>query len=1164
MKKFLLMTMALMASVVSFAAEVTDELTLSTFGVSNTYVEVSNISATSDAVYAGCMAGGNSAIQMRSSGSNTGVVTTTSGGKVKSITVEWNSETNDARVLDVYVSNTAYTAATDLYGNNKGTKIASFMKVDGTQTVTIEGDYEYIGFRSNSGALYLDKVTIVWEATAPAVAKPTFTVTPMSEDGYGAVGVTMETATEGAEIYYSTSDLDPTPDGNMYTGYPVIISEVGTTIKAIAVKDGVQSAMASLLVPVKPSVYNIQAVTALPNGTEFKYVSQLRVVANPTNKYLYVTDGYSGTTLLYDGNGEKFAAFQGEEGIGKSIASDWTGKVSFYNQLFEVVPDAELMEGYGTNNVTYSVKELSYVTAEHVNEVVMLHNVTYTMGSGKNLTITKGDVSVAGFNQFGIEIAEAEEGTTYDIIGAISRNNDNIQFQPITITEAEVGAVVPETATVEDWTLEGNYIVYGNFYERQYATKVAFDGSDIYIKGLAYDLRETSDDWVKGTVDGNTVTIPSGQFIGYDNYGGKCYLVGSNDYANTTGTSTITDIVFIYDASAQTLKAHTKYIIDNKKNDAIDYSSVDAYMESLELYAGTPQVVEPVTAPEGMEVSEWRLKATQLMYADYTYDVYGKVQVGFKGDDVYVQGMYSSYYSTDESQMWIKATKNAEGKYVVPAMQYMGSDSYGTNSYYFTAVNEAGEAVDAVFDYDAEAEALSTDLTLVVSNSRKSVHAVQTFIGTTTISAIKEVVIDELPFVSDFTTVEGQEAFKVIDANDDSSTWIFFGGDDGNTARFYYDYFNAANDWLVTPKVKLEAGKTYSFSFNVWAQDAEKTERIEVKLAAESTAAALSAGTDIIEAFEFNNNIAEEKANENITVSETGYYYFGIHAMSDAQQSGFAISDVTIAEIKTPLIPDGDYYVMNATNGLLIASNGLNEDGNRLTFTFNARQNTYTIAGNDLLADKQWTAEGEYADYGILNFTTVIEGVKKYLSIDYFANLTLADEAADEALWVPLYAEYKEFDEEAADLHNYVIAGTKELTGTGADWDVDQKNQMTANLEDKVYVWSAKNIAVNSTTAPEFKVIANKNEDHNGVAYPENSFVISPEFCEGEGVYDITITFNPATKEIVVVATPISTGISGVKAAAEGSVIYNLNGQKQGTLRKRGLYIMDGKKVLVK
>ncbi|TGX81708.1 DUF5123 domain-containing protein [Palleniella muris] len=75
------------------------------------------------------------------------------------------------------------------------------------------------------------------------------------------------------------------------------------------------------------------------------------------------------------------------------------------------------------------------VKAENMNKVVTLKGVTYTVPDEKNnFTIAKGEENVAGYNQFAIEIAAPAEGKTYDIVGVISVYNDNIQFQPITIT----------------------------------------------------------------------------------------------------------------------------------------------------------------------------------------------------------------------------------------------------------------------------------------------------------------------------------------------------------------------------------------------------------------------------------------------------------------------------------------------------------------------------------------------------------------------------------------------------------------------------------------------------------------------------------------------------------------------------------------------------------
>ena len=141
----------------------TDELTAADLAATNTtYTDFSGVTKNSGAVYAGNSAkSSQGAIQLRSSNSNSGIVTTTSGGKVKSVTITVDS---GDKTIDVYGSNTAYTAATDLYatsGNtNQGTKIGS---LSSTGTIVFTGDYQYVGIRSYSGAVYISKVTIEWE-----------------------------------------------------------------------------------------------------------------------------------------------------------------------------------------------------------------------------------------------------------------------------------------------------------------------------------------------------------------------------------------------------------------------------------------------------------------------------------------------------------------------------------------------------------------------------------------------------------------------------------------------------------------------------------------------------------------------------------------------------------------------------------------------------------------------------------------------------------------------------------------------------------------------------------------------------------------------------------------------------------------------------------------
>ena len=131
-------------------------------------------SSKSSAVYAGNSAGDNNSIQLRSNNNNSGIVTTVSGGKAKRIIVEWHSQTSANRTLNVYGKHTAYETAADLYKDDTDGTLLGSIKYGTSTTLDIDGDYEYIGLRSNDGAMYLTSVAIIWENESNEPASETW------------------------------------------------------------------------------------------------------------------------------------------------------------------------------------------------------------------------------------------------------------------------------------------------------------------------------------------------------------------------------------------------------------------------------------------------------------------------------------------------------------------------------------------------------------------------------------------------------------------------------------------------------------------------------------------------------------------------------------------------------------------------------------------------------------------------------------------------------------------------------------------------------------------------------------------------------------------------------------------------------------------------------
>lgn len=176
MKKLYLFIMFAVLASLGFAnaATVTDVLTAKLFtATGNSYTDFSNVTVTSSAVYAGNSAKSDAgAIQLRSKKNNSGIVTTASAGTVRKITVVWDDATASGRTIDVYGKSTAYSSDTDLFGSADvpGVLIGSIAK--GKSELVVEGDYQFIGIRSNFGAIYVTSISVEWETgSTPAKLK---------------------------------------------------------------------------------------------------------------------------------------------------------------------------------------------------------------------------------------------------------------------------------------------------------------------------------------------------------------------------------------------------------------------------------------------------------------------------------------------------------------------------------------------------------------------------------------------------------------------------------------------------------------------------------------------------------------------------------------------------------------------------------------------------------------------------------------------------------------------------------------------------------------------------------------------------------------------------------------------------------------------------------
>lgn len=493
----------------------------------------------------------------------------------------------------------------------------------------------------------------------------------------------------------------------------------------------------------------------------------------------------------------------------------------------------------------------------------------------------------------------------------------------------------PGEGTVKVYTNAGGdyYVSSGSAYQgTQSGTTQIVECTDgtVYFKDIVSTY--TTGAWVKGTREGNTITVPTKQPVDYDtDYSTTlsvrwAALSGQNIVA---ADATADSFTFIVDDNAGTISLQgtsDALFMAILWDDDNSWAGFGAF-ETVYTYAN--DYVEPttitVTPPAGLQTETWY--TTGHTYSSgSTSDFDGTVKVGFDGNDVYVQGMFDTF-----PEAWMKGT--IDGTTVTFAgLQYQGTYSQ-QYEIYATGGDQTG-LIDYVMTYDATNKVLSSENALFANASVEKIYYL-TYITDIQIKkdAPKPLVIDELPYNNALNTSALFKEFKVIDANNDGKTWAFDASN--NAAAYSYSSTSAANDWLVSPAIKLEAGKTYRIALD--AANYGYPERFEVKLGTEISAAAFT--KSVIDATDVMEKTFNTYENALVTVAETGYYYVGIHAISDADEFKLFVTNFVVEAGAEATSPDA------VTNFDVIAT----ENKLEATVSFNAP--TKAVNGTDLTSN---------------------------------------------------------------------------------------------------------------------------------------------------------------------------------------------------------------------
>ena len=335
----------------------------------------------SDAIYAGNSNAGDdvSYIQIRKQNPS-GIVSSTSGGKVQKVAVIWSSaKTNgDNRKLNIYGSNRPYSGSASLYDESFPQTLLGtiIFGTDNPTELEIEGSYEYVGLASD-GAAYFDEIDIWWDDLGDRVAKPTNVAASVSGTS---INVTWQDVTTGVAGY--------------------IVTCTGQT--PITIEQGVEEATFNNL---DNGTYSI-TIQSVPSASSDAYselceVTGLTVSGAVEEYYQKVTSVTPGKTYLLVANNYAMAHPSGSGTIGGTQISIKENTITRNSatQSLEFIIDKCTVDGF-TDNYTIGfdlngTQNYVYATAADKTTFNKSPNAVYN-GKGTGVWVFSAPESITG------------------------------------------------------------------------------------------------------------------------------------------------------------------------------------------------------------------------------------------------------------------------------------------------------------------------------------------------------------------------------------------------------------------------------------------------------------------------------------------------------------------------------------------------------------------------------------------------------------------------------------------------------------------------------------------------------------------------------------------------------------------------------------------------
>ncbi len=435
---------------------------------------------------------------------------------------------------------------------------------------------------------------------------------------------------------------------------------------------------------------------------------------------------------------------------------------------------------------------------------------------------------------------------------------------------------------------------------------IIIDGNNVYM--LNPVSRYTQDTWVKGTMSGNTITVPTHQPLYYaSNYSttvslrwGVITAAGNINAADATADA----FTFTVDGDVIALNGTAAY--DGTANAPFmgvfwdDDNTTAGYGDAETVLTYDPGYVAPSTElvelPAGVTAESWYLNGTNVTSSAEAPILNKSINVAIVGSDVYVQGLFDAFPTS-----WIKGKINFTSV-EFEKLQYLGK--YGNYDVWFIGVNpQTGDILNATGSYNLVNKTITLNTDVLANAAADRIYYLQ-WIADAVLS-VDQIAYDEpvlndqtttLPYLNTFDTAEEQNEVAIYDANDDNSTFSYekpVTSENNYAARYRYSTTNTADDYLVFPAMELEAGISYVISADVRSYSSRYPEKVTVLCGKEPKISALD--TEVIPVTEVATDQFFTISNGSFQVAETGMYTFAVKAVSNPDMFYLWVDNFSVA-----------------------------------------------------------------------------------------------------------------------------------------------------------------------------------------------------------------------------------------------------------------------------